>query len=144
MKTEKILRNTLIFWTLFIGIGAVVGSVAMIFLDPSGQDWGMAPILSLLQNRMPFADIFFTDFRWSGVALMSACGIPQLLTAVLLFLKHRWATMGGIISGIILILWIILEFFIWGFAGLSVAYFIFGVLEMLNGIVLYKREKCIK
>ena len=37
-------RRILIFWTLFIGLGAVAGALAML-LDPSGKSMGMEDML---------------------------------------------------------------------------------------------------
>ena len=39
-------RNWLIFWTLFIGIGAVVGGVSML-IEPSGK-------IRHMENMLPF------------------------------------------------------------------------------------------
>lgn len=44
-KTRKIL----IFWTLFIGIGALFGSLGML-IDPTGKDPGMDQILPYFQK----------------------------------------------------------------------------------------------
>jgi len=44
-KTRKIL----IFWTLFIGIGALFGSLGML-IDPTGKDLGMDQILPYFQK----------------------------------------------------------------------------------------------
>jgi hypothetical protein len=38
-------------------------------------------------------------------------------------------------SGGILMLWIIVEFYIWGFSGLSVAYGIFAVCQIANAVI---------
>ena len=41
-------RKWLVFWTLFIGIGAVAGATEML-VDPSGKAMGMAaPLLSVM------------------------------------------------------------------------------------------------
>ena len=41
------MRKFLIALTLFIAVGAVAGAV-MMWVDPSGQGWGGAPMLDLL------------------------------------------------------------------------------------------------
>lgn len=46
-------RRILVFWTLFIGIGAV-GGAAMMLLDPSGKTMGMDGMLPYFQV-LPFA-----------------------------------------------------------------------------------------
>lgn len=44
-------RRFLIFWTLFIGIGAVSGSVMML-ADPSGKIMGMDDILKIRHTSL--------------------------------------------------------------------------------------------
>ena len=50
-------RRALIFWTLFIGIGAV-GGAAMMLIDPSGRAMGMDAMLPYFQV-LPMASILF-------------------------------------------------------------------------------------
>lgn len=49
-------RKILIFWTLFIGIGAV-GMLS----DPTGKAMGMDKMLPYFQV-LPFSDILFQDY----------------------------------------------------------------------------------
>ena len=114
--------------TLFIAIGAIGGAV-MMWTDPSGISWGGEPMLDLLRARMPWPDIFFKDFVPSGCALLAVNGLPQLLSAILLFKNHRLAFWACFASGIILMLWIVLEWFIWGFVALSNIFFALGLAE---------------
>lgn len=65
-------RRILIFWTLFIGLGAVTGALAML-LDPSGKSLGMDAMLPYFQV-LPFADAVFQDFTFSGWALLIVNG----------------------------------------------------------------------
>ena len=53
-------RKILIFWTLFIGIGAVAGAVGMLS-DPTGKAMGMDKMLPYFQV-LPFSDILFQDY----------------------------------------------------------------------------------
>ena len=50
-------RRILLFWTLFIGIGAVAGAAGML-RDPSGKTLGMDAMLPYFQV-LPFAKILF-------------------------------------------------------------------------------------
>lgn len=65
-------RRILIFWTLFIGLGAMAGALAML-LDPSGKSMGMDAMLPYFQV-LPFADVVFQDFAFSGWALLIVNG----------------------------------------------------------------------
>lgn len=78
-------RRFLIFWTLFIGIGAVAGATAML-LDNSGRFIGMDTMLPYFQV-LPFADHFFQNFTFSGIALLIVNGLTNLTAAGLLLAK---------------------------------------------------------
>ena len=135
MKTlQKIL-------TLFIGIGAVAGAV-MMWIDPSGISWGGDPLLIMLRDKMPWPDVFFKDFIPSGFALLAVNGLTQLAAAILLFKKHRFAPYAVLACGIILMLWIVLEWWVWGFNALSNIYFVLGLVEVVVAVFcLRKQEK---
>lgn len=136
---QRILSFSLRFWTLFIGIGAVLGA-AMMWIDPSGEMWGMGPLLAMLQQSMPWPDIFFRNFVFSGFVLLAVNGLTQLVAAGLVFRHHRWAEVTVALCGIILMLWIVLEWVIFGFNALSNIYFAFGLLETVTAM-LAKRKK---
>ena len=127
MKTlEKIL-------TLFIGIGAIAGAV-MMWIDPTGVAWGGEPLLEMLRTKMPWTDVFFKDFIPSGFVLLGLNGITQIVAAYLLFKKHRLAQKAVLACGIILILWIVLEWWVWGFNAMSNIYFVLGLVEVAMAI----------
>ena len=137
------MRKFLIVLTLFIAVGAVGGAV-MMWIDPSGFGWGGAPMLDLLRGKMPWPDVFFKDFIPSGFALLAVNGLPQLLAALLLIKKHPLAYQVTLACGIMLMLWIVLEWWVWGFNALSNIYFALGLVEALAAIygrrLLYKKS----
>ena len=132
MKLQK-------FLTLFIGIGAVAGAV-MMWVDPTGQMWGMEPLLEMLRDKMPWPDIFFKDFIPSGFVLLALNGIPQFVAAILLFKKHPFAYWVVLACGIILMLWIVLEWWVWGFNAMSNIYFVLGLIEAVAAVISLKRR----
>ncbi|MCR4738388.1 MAG: hypothetical protein K5846_09570 [Bacteroidales bacterium] len=134
LKLEKIL-------TLFIGIGAVAGA-AMMWIDPSGAKFGMDPLLVLLREKMPWPDLFFRNFIPSGFVLLTLNGLTQFAAAYLLFKRHPLAQWAVLVCGIILILWIVLEWWVWGFNAMSNIYFVFGLMEVVAAVVnlRYKKE----
>ena len=125
--------------TLFIAVGAIGGAV-MMWADPSGEGWGGAPMLDLLRAKMPWPDIFFKDFVPSGFALLAVNGIPQLIAALLLFKKHPKAAWAVLACGIILMLWIILEWWVWGFNALSNIYFVLGLVELIIASLMLRAK----
>lgn len=124
--------------TLFIAIGAIGGAV-MMWMDPSGVSWGGEPMLDLLRAKMPWPDVFFQSFIPSGFVLLAVNGLTQLLAALMLFKNHRWAYWAVIVCGIILIIWITLEWWIWGFVALSNIFFVLGVVEVVFAAICLKK-----
>ena len=125
--------------TLFIAVGAVGGAV-MMWIDPSGISWGGEPMLDLLRAKMPWPDVFFRDFIPSGFALLAVNGLPQLLAALMLFKNDPRAGWAVLVCGIILMLWIALEWWIWGFVALSNIFFVLGVVEVVCAIISLKKS----
>jgi hypothetical protein len=138
----KVFRAILIFWTLFIGIGAVAGGLSMI-IDPSGKFLhmdGMLPYFKVL----PFSEVLFRDFLFSGFALLIVNGITNLTAASLLFKKKKIGVILGTVFGVTLMLWICIQFYMFPLNFMSTAYFIFGALQAITGLLALKylqREK---
>ncbi len=126
--------------TLFIALGAVGGAV-MMWMDPTGVSWGGEPMLDHLRAKMPWPEVFFRDFIPSGFALLAVNGLPQLLAALMLFKKHPWACRVTLACGIILMLWIVLEWYVWGFVALSNIYFVLGLAEAVAAVCYIKRSR---
>lgn len=126
--------------TLFVGIGAVGGAV-MMFLFPTGVEWGGEQLLVMLRAKMPWPDVFFRDFIPSGLALLLVNGVTQLTAAYLLIKKHRLATIAVFVCGIILMLWIVVEWWCWGFNAISNLYFVLGLLEFLAATVMWTSSR---
>ena len=83
-KRYIISRKILIFLTLFIGIGALAGSLGML-IDPSGKAMGMDEMLPYFQV-LPFADKLFQNLIFSGIMLLIVNGITNVLATIFLFL----------------------------------------------------------
>lgn len=124
-------RRLLIFWTLFIGIGAVAGALAML-LEPSGRFMGMDAMLPYFQV-LPFADRVFQDFTFSGWALLIVNGLTNLTAAGLLLAKKKAGVVLGGVFGVTLMLWICIQFYIFPPNFMSTSYFIFGAAQAASG-----------
>lgn len=134
-------RRMLLFWTIFIGIGAVAGSSAML-IDPSGGLMGMDAMLPYFQ-KLPFAEIVFQDFVFSGISLLIVNGISNLTAAGLLIANKRIGAVLGEVFGITLMLWICIQFYMFPLNFMSTAYFIFGFIQAITGymtVVFYDQE----
>lgn len=124
-------RRLLIFWTLFVGIGAVAGASGML-LDPTGKSIGMDAMLPFFQI-LPFAEAVFQDFTFSGWALLIVNGLTNLTAAVLLVRKKTLGVGLGGLFGVTLMLWICIQFYMFPLNFMSTAYFIFGLLQAATG-----------
>ena len=133
MKHPRALRarNWLLFWTLFIGLGAVAGAAAML-LDPSGKALGMDAMLPYFQV-LPLAETVFQDFTFSGWALLLVNGLTNLTAAGLLLRKKPAGVILGGIFGITLMLWICIQFYMFPLNFMSTAYFLFGAVQAATG-----------
>ena len=136
--TLQRLRFFSIFWSLFIGIGALWGST-MMFVDPSGKVWDMYLLLPGIQ-KLPFSAIFFQNFIFPGIALLLVNGITNFISFSLIYTKHRYAALSAMFCGIILMLWTALQFVIWSFNFMSILYFIFGLLQAFTGYMYWKTQ----
>lgn len=129
-------RKWLIFWTLFIGIGAVAGGVSMI-VDPSGRTLHMDGMLPYFQV-LPFADVLFQDLLFSGFALLIVNGVTNLVAAALLLRRKRLGVILGGIFGVTLMLWICIQFYMFELNFMSTSYFVFGACQAATGYVAWR------
>jgi hypothetical protein len=132
-------RTISIFWTLFIGLGALAGGACML-IDPTGKIMHMDAMLPYFQV-LPFADIVFQNLTFSGIALICVNGITQLTAAALLFKRHHLAPVFTIGCGVILMLWICIQFYMFPLNFMSTIYFIFGLLEAATGVAMKREAK---
>ena len=58
----------------------------------------------------------------------------------MLFKKHRLAYWACLACGIILMLWIVLEWWVWGFVALSNIYFVLGLVEAVAALIKIRRS----
>ena len=106
-------------------------------IDPSGKALHMDGMLPYFQ-KLPFADTLFRDFLFSGFALLIVNGLTNLSAAVLLLKKRRLGVILGGIFGVTLMLWICIQFYMFPLNFMSTAYFVFGLLQAVTGLVAWK------
>lgn len=124
-------RKLLIFWCLFIGVGAVAGAAGML-IKPDGSAMGMQALLPYFQV-LPLAEYLYQDYVFPGIALLLVNGIPNLAAAALLLRGKKSGILWGGVFGVTLMLWICIQFVIFPFNFMSTLYFIFGLLQALTG-----------
>lgn len=135
-------RKFQIFWSLFIGVGAVAGAIGM-SIRPDGSAIGMTELLPFFQV-LPFAELLFQDFIFPSIALFCVNGLPNLIAAVLLLQKKKSGSVLSGVLGVTLMLWICIQFVIFPANFMSTSYFIFGLLQAITGytaLVFWRQEE---
>ena len=132
---SQIAGRWLLFWMLFIGLGAVAGASGML-LDPSGKAMGMDAMLPYFQV-LPLAEYLYQDFIFPGIALLIVNGLTNLTAAVLLLLKRKSGVILGGVFGVTLMLWIGIQFVIFPLNFMSTSYFIFGFCQAVTGYMTW-------
>ena len=89
-------------------------------------------------QKLPFADVLFRDYTFSGIALLIVNGLTNLTAAVLLLKKKKLGVILGGIFGVTLMLWICIQFYMFPMNALSTMYFIFGLCQAVTGFVAWK------
>ncbi len=110
----------------FLALGGLAGAYGLL-ADPSGA--GMGVSLDLL------AQTPVRDFTLPGLFLLVVYGLAPLATIYGLWALpewgRKWAWRAAVGLGVVLILWVALEFWLWGWAYFSVWEPIMGVLGVL-------------
>lgn len=132
-KRYDLFRKLLIFWTLFIGLGAAAGGTVML-LDPTGKAMGMDAMLPYFKV-LPLADILYQDFVFPGIALLIVNGITNLTAVALLIRRRKSGIISGMIFGFTLMLWICIQFYMFEPNFMSTIYFVFGLLQAMTGYI---------
>lgn len=131
----KVSKNILLFICLFVGIGALYGSICM-FIDPTGKLLSMDTIL-IYFKVLPFSNILFNNYIFAGISLLIVNGITNLIASYLLIKNNKTGIILGMIFGFTLVLWIIIQFIILPKNTLSIAFFIIGIIQIIFGYATY-------
>lgn len=92
---------------------------------------------------LPLSNILFQDYIFSGISLLIVNGISNLIAVYFLIKNKMLGSILGMVFGITLMLWIIIQFIIFPTNILSISFFIIGTIEFLFGYmtyVFYKQE----
>jgi len=136
-KRYKIAKSILLFWTLFISIGAFGGGLCMI-IKPDGSIMGMADMLPYFQV-LPLADKLFQNFLFPGIALIIVNGVTNAVATGLIFANKKSGIIMGTVFGVTLMAWIVIQFVIFPPNVMSSLWFVFGILQAITGFVCLVR-----
>jgi len=123
-KLPKLAKWSL-FWTIFIGLGAVAGAL-MMWLMPA---WFGEPMLVPLR-RLPLGHLIGTSYALPGLALLCAIGLPHLIAAWLIHKRHLAGPVIALTAGLILLAWLALQlFYLFGPNPITNIYTAFALIE---------------
>ena len=129
-KKSKRLSLVLGILQLFIGLGAVVGGLALV-LEPDGL------ILEMSTSMLQYSP--FSNFLIPGIVLLMVNGFGSITGSVSSFRLCRHAVEIALSLGAFLIVWIILQvYWIHSFHWLHALYLFLGITEMILGWLLRK------
>lgn len=143
-KRLNVTKYILIAIEAFIAIGALYGGIMML-LDPSGKMLGMDNLLPYFM-LLPFADILFKDYLFSGIMLIIVNGITNIIAIIFLIMKKHQGFYLGAIFGLTLVLWICIQFYMFPLNALDIIFFSLGLIQLLIGItsiIFYKQTRFI-
>lgn len=109
-------------------------------LVPSGETLQMEFMLPYFKI-LPFSEILFKNYTFSGICLLIVNGITNLIAAYLLIKNKKIGIILGTIFGFTLMLWITIQFIIFPLNILSITYFIIGLIQLLTGYMTYDNKK---
>ena len=129
-----------LFMNWFNGICAPVCGVWMMLsalfdLPLSWNDWMPLSIY----DPFPFHDLFFTSHFWPGLALLLVNGVPNIVALIVRRKSLAAWQRACLVAGVLLLCWTITEMLIIP-NGLSMFYFVLGVLQTIAAIVMMRRE----
>ena len=104
-KVLSISTKALIVLLLLLGLGGIGGGIPML-LDPSGASMGLPPGLL---DSLPI-----NNFILPGLFLIVVMGFIPFVFAYGLWKHERWAWLGTLGQGVLLVLWICFQFILWG------------------------------
>ena len=125
MKRNK----ALLIISLFIGINAIIGS-GLMFIDKTGSLLKMNYLL-IYFKVLPLSNILFNDYLFSGICLLIINGITNIAGSIMLIKNKKISYDLEIIFGILLMLWIIIQFIILPFNLLSLTFFLLGLIQTI-------------
>jgi hypothetical protein len=130
MKTRRIEIILGIILTL-VAVGAIPAGLAMI-LKPDGSIMHLP--LDILHGSP------FKDFLIPGLFLLGVNGMAGLAGAVICFVHSRYSALSGMLLGIGLVVWIIVQLLTTGLISwMQPAYFTIGLIEIVMGLLIMKQ-----
>jgi hypothetical protein len=110
----------------FISIGAGMELVR----DPSGKSFDLQPLI-------PYMPFNLHDFAFVGVWLIAVYGVLPIILAAGLWFGKKWAWIGSIGLGAVLVTWIVAEVILFYSFGFTFFYPLIGGIGVLSIVLSY-------
>lgn len=94
--------------------------------------------------ELPFSNVLFKNYIFSGISLLAVNGITNITAAYLILRDKKIGIILGTLFGFTLMLWITIQFIIFPFNMLSTTFYIFRLLQLIIGyisLVFYTQEQ---
>ena len=108
--------------------------ISLLIVDPSGKLIYMQDMLVYFEV-LPFADILFNDYLFSGFALIIVNGITNIVASYLILRNKKIGYVLGTIFGVTLMAWISIQFYMFEFFVIDLVYFLTGLLQLIIGYI---------
>ncbi|MGN0906437.1 MAG: flavodoxin family protein [Bullifex sp.] len=142
MKSRwRITAKAVLFWDLFIGLGALWGA-SLMELAPDGHLLHMEAMIPYFQV-LPLAEYLYQDYVFPGIALFLINGVPNLIASYLLIRKKKSGIVLSMACGLLLNAWIVIQLVIFPSNFLSNSYFAFSFVQFFTAyaaLVFYSQE----
>ncbi len=135
-------RRLLIVLLLLTGTAALYGTT-MMFISPDGSLLGMDSILPCFRV-LPLSEYLYRDYIFPGIALTALIAIPHIASGIIMIKRRSQCNASVMVPGMILMLWIILQFIILPANIQAEITFIIGVIETAAGYAafVFGRQEC--
>jgi hypothetical protein len=131
-------RGFLIVVSVANGLAGLVCGVLFI-AGPDGQLLHAGALLGVIRT-LPFANVFFRDFLWIGVAMLLVLGLPNLIAVVMLLLRNEKQYVATLTAALLLVAWCGFEMSFM-FNVPAVGYLAVGALSALCSLLLHRGEE---
>jgi hypothetical protein len=130
-------RGLLIAVSIMNGAAGLICG-ALLIVGPEGQLLQAGALLSVIQ-AMPLASVFFRDFLWIGMAMLTVLGAPNSVAAVMLLRRSENQYLATAAAGVLLLIWCAFEL-VFMFNWLAVGYVAVGLVSVACSILLSRQE----
>jgi hypothetical protein len=125
VNNKSVTTKVLIVLLVLLGLGGIGGGIPML-LDPSGASMGLP---AGLLDQLPI-----NNFILPGLFLIVVMGLIPFVIAFGLWKQERWAWLGTLAQGGMLILWICFQLILWGKPiAIQYIYLIWGIALLVLG-----------